>query len=86
MTGRPVDRLDALFSAYEYELGWCFRCSREGLQVARAGEIVSPEAITPLFACRVCIEELLVMHSVAQARPGRRYVQIPRFPHGAEAT
>lgn len=69
-----VDRLDALFAACVYEMGDCFRCPRGSVQVTRIGEIVSPDGETPLFACRDCVQALIVMHDRAHEDPVRRYV------------
>ncbi|MFE4651513.1 hypothetical protein [Streptomyces sp. NPDC056707] len=73
----PV-RLEALFAASEYEMGPCFRCTRNNVQVTRVGEIASPDGETPLFACRACVAELMVMHARAHDTPVRPYVQLPR--------
>ncbi|WP_430376674.1 hypothetical protein [Streptomyces sp. B1-3] len=90
MTGLPVprDRMGVLLAAYQYELGSCFRCPRKGTQVTRIGEITSDEGETPLYACRECVQELLVMHERAMERisPHPRIVQIPRASRGVEAT
>jgi hypothetical protein len=86
----PTDRLGVLIAAYEYEMGSCFRCPRKGTQVTRFGEITSDEGETALYACRECVQELLVMHERAMERMGARprIVQLPRIrtPHGVEAT
>lgn len=74
----PV-RLEALFTAYEYEMGLCFRCYRSNVQVTRVGEITSPDGETPLYACQRCVQELTVMHVRAHETPARPYVQLPRI-------
>ncbi|MGW3448898.1 hypothetical protein [Streptomyces sp. NPDC001076] len=83
----PADRMGVLLAAYQYELGSCFRCSRQGVQVARIGEITSDGDETPRYACRRCVQELLTMHDHGMERmDGRpRMVQIPRTPRGAVA-
>ncbi|MFD8472067.1 hypothetical protein ACFV2E_08420 [Streptomyces globisporus] len=82
------DRMGVLIAAYEYELGSCFRCPRRGTQVTRFGEIRSDEGETPLYACRECVQELLVMHERSMERMDTRprIVQLPRDPRGVEAT
>ncbi|MEU3520625.1 hypothetical protein ABZ770_36130 [Streptomyces sp. NPDC006654] len=85
----PADRMGVLLAAYQYELGSCFRCSRQGVQVARIGEITTNQDETPLYACRRCVHELLTMHDhdhSMERMDGRpRKVQIPRTPRGAVA-
>lgn len=71
-------RIEAILDSYTYDLGDCFRCIRTGAQVARIGEITSPEGVTPLFACRWCIEALIVMHDRAHEPLGRMYTDLPR--------
>ncbi|GAQ61422.1 hypothetical protein SsS58_01771 [Streptomyces scabiei] len=68
-------------------MGPCFHCSRKGFQVTRFGEITSDEGETPLYACRECIQELLVMHERAMERMDTRprIVQLLRTPRGIEA-
>jgi hypothetical protein len=75
----PTDRTGVPLAAYQYELGSCFRCPREGAQVTRVGEITSEEGETPLYACRECEQELLVMHKRSMERMDTqpRIVQLP---------
>ncbi|MFF2527254.1 hypothetical protein [Streptomyces liangshanensis] len=56
-----------------YEVGACFRCDRDGIQVTPIGEITTGqgETPTPIEACRSCLERLVVMHD--QSGPVRRY-------------
>ncbi|MDX3070335.1 MULTISPECIES: hypothetical protein [Streptomyces] len=55
--------------------------------MTRFGEITSDEGETPLYACRECIQELLVMHERAMERMDTRprIVQLLRTPRGIEA-
>ncbi|WP_405580216.1 hypothetical protein [Streptomyces sp. NBC_01190] len=71
-------RIEATLAGYDYALGDCFRCIRTEVQVAHIGDITSPDAVTPLFACRWCIEALVVMHDRAHEPLGRMYVDTPR--------
>ncbi|MEW1719514.1 hypothetical protein [Streptomyces sp. NPDC093109] len=77
--------LAATHAAEPPALGNCFRCPRRGVQTIRVGEISTPggpghtAAETPLFACRTCEQELIVIHQRAHEPPARRYV--PARPH-----
>lgn len=57
-----------------YALGDCFRCERVGIQVTDIGTIEGGGAITPIRACRACVEQLTAMHESAHAAPVRPYV------------
>ncbi|MEU5448639.1 hypothetical protein [Streptomyces californicus] len=56
--------------------------------MTRFGEIRSDEGETPLYACRECVQELLVMHERSMERMDvrPRIVQLPRDPREVEAT
>ncbi|MCA1218288.1 hypothetical protein [Streptomyces sp. 8L] len=69
------DMVTAVFRAETPALGGCFLCERQGLQVFRVGEIVSPRAVTPLTACRACAERLLALHDTATLDPVRPYMR-----------
>ncbi|MEU3183302.1 hypothetical protein ABZ707_03685 [Streptomyces sp. NPDC006923] len=84
----PTDCLGVLIAAYDYKMGSCFRCPRKGTRVTSFGEISSAEGVTPLYACRECVQELLTMHDRQMERMDTplRMIQLPRSPRGAEAT
>lgn len=56
-----------------YVMGGCFRCDRGAIQVTRIGELVGSGAVTPIYACRGCVERLAAMHERAHEDPVRRY-------------
>jgi hypothetical protein len=57
-----------------WAMGDCFRCDRGGIQVAPIGELTGGGAVTPIWACRACVEQLAAMHESAHAPPVRPYV------------
>ncbi|MFB6931489.1 hypothetical protein [Streptomyces chartreusis] len=76
-------------AAYQYELGSCSRCRRNGTQVTRIGDITSGDGETPLWPSRECVQELLTRHERTMERMDTRprVVQLARIqaPRGVEA-
>lgn len=70
--------VEATLTQPTYDLGDCFRCIRTNVQVTHIGEIHSPDHLTPLFACRWCVQALIVMHHRAHEPLGRGYVALPQ--------